>query len=165
MIEALKKMLGMTDAGTGAGAGAGRCQDVRRATCAVFLEMAMIDGEFTDAERARVLDAMQREHAVSAETAERLLETAEQERRHRIDLWQFTRLINEQYAHEDKLGLVKMLWRVVYTDGRLDQHEDYLVHKLSNLLNLTHKELIDAKVAVLHGCGKAPDPGLPGGGA
>jgi len=131
------------------------------ATCAVFLELALIDGEFTEAERKRVLDAMQREHALSPETADGLLRTAEQERSQRIDMWQFTRLINEQYSHEDKLGLVEMLWRIVYTDGRMDKHEDYLVHKLSNLLNLTHKELIDAKLAVLHGGGKASEKAPP----
>jgi hypothetical protein len=34
-------------------------------------------------------------------------------------------------------------------DGRLDKHEDYLMHKLSKLLNLYHGQLIDAKLRVL----------------
>jgi uncharacterized tellurite resistance protein B-like protein len=36
----------------------------------------------------------------------------------------------------------------VYADGKLDKHEDYLVHKLANLLRLTHKQLIEAKLKV-----------------
>jgi uncharacterized tellurite resistance protein B-like protein len=38
------------------------------------------------------------------------------------------------------------IWRIVYADGELSGHEDSLVHKLSFLLGLTHKQLIDAKL-------------------
>jgi len=41
-----------------------------------------------------------------------------------------------------------MVWDVVYADGKLDKHEDYLVHKLAALLRLTHKQLIEAKLKV-----------------
>ena len=34
--------------------------------------------------------------------------------------------------------------------GRLNAHEDYLMHKLEQLLRLTHTQLMDAKVGVLH---------------
>jgi hypothetical protein len=36
-----------------------------------------------------------------------------------------------------------------YTDNLLDAHEDYLVHKLARLLNLDHRELIEAKMKIL----------------
>ena len=42
--------------------------------------------------------------------------------------------------------MLEAVWRVVYADGRIDKHEDYLVHQLANLLRLRHKELIDAKI-------------------
>ena len=32
----------------------------------------------------------------------------------------------------------------------LDKHEDYLVHSLAKMLNLSHRELIDAKLRVLY---------------
>ena len=34
-------------------------------------------------------------------------------------------------------------------DGKLDRHEDHLMHRIARILNLTHPELIDAKVRVL----------------
>lgn len=33
----------------------------------------------------------------------------------------------------------------------IDEHEHYLMNKLSNLLRLSHKQVIDAKLKVLHG--------------
>ena len=43
-----------------------------------------------------------------------------------------------------------MVWKIAYADGRLDKHEDYLVHKLAKLLRLTHNQLIDAKLKIIH---------------
>ena len=68
-----------------------------------------------------------------------------------VDLWQFARLINETYSREEKIGIIETLWQVVFVDGKMDQYEDYLMHKMSKLLRLHHKELIDAKLKVLHG--------------
>ena len=66
-----------------------------------------------------------------------------------IDLWQFTNLVNENYSRYEKINIVEMIWKIVYADGKLDKHEDYLVHKLGKLLRLSHKELINAKLKVL----------------
>ena len=65
-----------------------------------------------------------------------------------IHLWQFTNAINEQFTKEQRISLIESIWKVIYTDDTLDKHEDYLVHKLQNLLRLSHKELIDAKLRV-----------------
>jgi uncharacterized tellurite resistance protein B-like protein len=42
---------------------------------------------------------------------------------------------------------MESVWRVIHIDGRLEGHEDHFAHKLANLLRLTHKELIDAKIS------------------
>ena len=47
--------------------------------------------------------------------------------------------------------LIEQLWQIVYVDGKMDKYEHYLMNKLSNLLRLSHKQLIDAKLKVLHG--------------
>ena len=77
-----------------------------------------------------------------------LLEASHEELKGRIDLWQFTNLINQNYSMEEKVRIIEAIWRVAYTDGKLDKHEDYLVHKLAKLLRLSHKQLIEAKVKV-----------------
>jgi uncharacterized tellurite resistance protein B-like protein len=125
--------------------------DVRVATCALLLEMAQTDGEYSGPERENIIRILKEDYSLSGEDAADLLEEAGRDLKESIDLWRFTRLINEHYTDEEKAGIVEMLWKIVYTDGHLDKHEDYLVHKVSNLLNLTHRELIDAKLKVLHG--------------
>ena len=67
------------------------------------------------------------------------------ERKESLDLWQFTNLINQSYSREEKLKVAETLWRVIYTDGKVDQHEEYLMRKLTYLLNLEHQDMIEAK--------------------
>jgi len=120
--------------------------DIRIATCALFLEMSYIDREFSDSEREYVVSILKRDFELSNEHAAALLEAARGELKESIDLWQFTNLINQNYSVEEKLQIIETIWRIAYTDGKLDKHEDYLVHKLAKLLRLNHKQLIDAKL-------------------
>jgi uncharacterized tellurite resistance protein B-like protein len=124
-------------------------KDVHTATCALFLEMANIDGEFSESEQNRILSLLKRDYLLSDEDALRLMEATNQELAQSIDLWQFTRIINQSYSNEEKMHIIQMLWKIVYADGTLDKHERYLVDKLSKLLRLSHQELIDAKMSAL----------------
>jgi len=65
-----------------------------------------------------------------------------------IDLWKFARIINKEYSVEEKVQTIEAVWRVIYADGRLDGHEDHLVHRLADLLRLSHSQLIEAKLRV-----------------
>ena len=118
------------------------------AMCALFLEMANIDGEFSDSEKKRIVSMMRSEYGLSDEIVGELMAAANEELEESIDLWQFTNLINQNYSPEEKSGIIEMFWKVAYADGRLDSHEDYLIHKLGNLLRLSHKQLIDAKLKI-----------------
>jgi uncharacterized tellurite resistance protein B-like protein len=152
MMDLFKKAFSRTTQDDPSGGQTGsRDDDVRIATCALFLEIANIDDEFSDEERDRILSIIRTEYGLSEDNALELARRAASELEGSVDLWQFTSLINENYTDEEKLRVAELLWRVVYADGKLDEHEDYLVHKLGSLLRLTHKQLIAAKLKVLHG--------------
>jgi len=123
--------------------------DVRIDACALFLEMGRVDGELSDAERSRVLAILKNEYHLSDGDALELIQAADQALEQSIDLWQFTKRINQRYSDQEKISIIQMLWKIVYADGTMDKHERYLVHKLSGLLRLSHEELIEAKLRVL----------------
>jgi uncharacterized tellurite resistance protein B-like protein len=125
--------------------------DIRIATCALFLEMANIDNEFSDSERESIISILKKEYYLSDEYVTNLIGATEKELKKSIDLWQFTNLINQNYPKDEKISIIEMVWKIVYADGALDKHEDYLVHKLAKLLRLNHKQLIDAKLKILYG--------------
>ena len=81
--------------------------------------------------------------------ADALLAEADKELEESVDLWQFARAINDNYTPDEKIEILEILWQIVYVDGKMDEHEHYLMNKLSSLLRLTHKQLIDAKLKIL----------------
>jgi len=119
------------------------------ATCVLMLEVAMVDEEFSDDERSRILEILRTRFELDGDSAENLLHHAEKARRDSSDLWKFTNQINQHCSNAEKMQIMEEVWRVIYADGTLHGHEDYVVHKMAKLLNLTHPELIDAKMAVL----------------
>jgi uncharacterized tellurite resistance protein B-like protein len=126
-------------------------QEVIVAVCALFLEMGRIDETFTDEEMAQVLTILTNKYGLSSQHADLLIQEAERELKESVDLWQFARVINDNYSIDEKEKLIERLWQIVYVDGKMDQYEHYLMNKLSRLLRLSHKQLIDAKLKVLHG--------------
>lgn len=119
------------------------------AACALLVEIAGIDKEFSETERKGIISILEEEFGLEDEMAMEVIELAGEELKDSVDLWQFTSLINKNYSPDEKMQLIELVWKVVYADGHLDKHEDYLVKKLSRMLNLSHKEMIDAKLKVL----------------
>ena len=127
----------------------GRCHNIQVATCAVLLEMAKIDGEFSEKEQEGLISILKTCYHLSDGDIEELIQASNQELEGSIDLWRFTSLINRNYTIDEKLRIIETLWEIAYADGKLDRHEDYLLHKLAELLHLTHKQLIEAKIKVI----------------
>lgn len=122
---------------------------VRVATCVILLEVARVDEEFSSEEKDHILHALRERFSLSEDEAQELIDASSESRRESVDLWSFTHRINEACGVEEKVHIIEEVWRVIYADGTLDGHEDYLAHKLAKLLNLTHPQLIEAKVKVL----------------
>ena len=150
MMDLLKKFFTKTTNDATAAESVGASLDVRIATCALLLEMAKIDGKFSELERKTVVEVLENSYQLSAERAAAFMEAADEQLEKSIDLWHFAKLINENYSTEEKIKIIEMVWQIIYTDGKLDKHEDYLAHKLATLLRLSHEQLIEAKLKVLH---------------
>jgi len=120
--------------------------DVHIACCALLLEMASIDGEFSEVEKEHIITILKNEYSISDEEAQSLIQTAGEEIKCSIDYWHFTNIINQNCSEEEKIRITETIWKVIYADGKMDGHEDYLVHNLAKCLRLSHKQLIDAKL-------------------
>jgi uncharacterized tellurite resistance protein B-like protein len=151
MIDLVRRFFEKGQGPGSADQGTTESHDVRVAVCALFLEMANIDGKFSASEQDHVISLLKRQYGLSDQHVVELMGASQKGLKDSIDLWQFTNLINQNYSRDEKIQIIEMVWQIVYADGRLDKHEDYLVHKLAKLLRLTHKDLIDAKLKVLRG--------------
>jgi len=120
-------------------------KDLRLAACALLLELAQADDEFTVDERQHLESAIRRQYGLDSAQAEKLIELAQEAREEAVDLWQFTNLIAENYSLGQKMVLAEIMWGLVYSDGDLADKEDYLMRKICNLLRLEPGYLSEAR--------------------
>ena len=121
-------------------------EQTRLAACVLLLEAAHINDECTAEELDHVIATLKNDFALEQDHVEDLIEMAHSERDNAIDLWQFTSHINQHFSQEQKMAIMEAVWRIIFADGKLDMHEDHFAHKLANLLRLSHREMIDAKL-------------------
>ena len=121
------------------------------AACALLLEVAHADGEFSDGERAHLEAVLERHFELPPESGRRVMELAERERNGAIDQYRFTSVLQERYDTGQKMVLAEIMWGLVLADGRIAEHEHYLTRKISNLLGLAPGYLSAAKAAAARG--------------
>jgi uncharacterized tellurite resistance protein B-like protein len=126
--------------------GPGREEKTRIAASVILLEAAHADHECTDDELDHVVETLSSDFDLSRKHVEDLLELAHRKRSQAVDLFEFTNHINNEFSHEEKKAVLESAWRIIYIDGQLEKHEDHFVRKLTHLLRLSHKEMIDAKL-------------------
>ncbi|MEX2154481.1 MAG: TerB family tellurite resistance protein [Gemmatimonadaceae bacterium] len=120
---------------------------VALAACALLLDIANADGEFSVAERKHLEEVLARHFGLSKEDGQRLLEIAEEERGRSVDHFRFTSVLLRNYDLGQKMVLAEVMWGLVLADGEIAEHEHYLTRKISNLLELQPAYLSTAKAA------------------
>jgi len=118
---------------------------IQLAACALLLELAWADDEFTASERAHLESVLLRHFNLDAAAASALIALADQERKQAVDLWQFTSLIARRYDLGQKMVLAEVMWGLILADGTVAEHEAYLVRKMANLLGLEAGYLSEAR--------------------
>ena len=117
------------------------------AACALLLDIAWADGEFSASERAHLEEVFSRHFGLAAEERERILALAEERRRRSVDHFEFTSVLHRDYDIGQKMVLAEVMWGLALADGQIADHEHYLTRKIANLLDLEPGYLSSAKAA------------------
>jgi uncharacterized tellurite resistance protein B-like protein len=122
-----------------------RHKQVQLAACALLLELAYADDEFSAEERRHIESTVGRHFGLEETDVAELLRLAEAERAQSLDHFQFTRLLAAEYDLGQKMVLAEVMWGVILADGRLSDHETHLVRKLASLMQLEPAYLAQAR--------------------
>jgi uncharacterized tellurite resistance protein B-like protein len=149
MLEAIRqfvtgRLLGAKDVATG-DAAQSNDRRLQLAACALLLELAYADDEFTPDERRHIEQMIGDQFALAEADVAELMRLAEAERSQSLDHFQFTRLIAAEYDLRQKMALAELMWGVILADGRLSDHETHLLRKLASLMQLEPAYLAQAR--------------------
>src|SRR5436190_177095 len=102
-----------------------RQDPLRMATAAILLEIAYADGTFTPAEDGDVVGYLERAFALHEDEARDLLSQAGELRARTIDHFALTNFIRKNSTLEQRIEIVRTMWRIVYSDRKLTDYEHY----------------------------------------
>lgn len=123
-------------------------KNLQIATCAIFLEIAYSDDNFSEVEKEKLFNILERQFNLSPSEVQQLIDYTEEVRKKSVSIYEFTEIINQHLNQEEKYKIVENLWRIILADNVINAYEEYFIRKISGNLNVSHTDLIAAKFAV-----------------
>jgi uncharacterized tellurite resistance protein B-like protein len=115
------------------------------ATAALLTRVATVHSEMSQARRAQ-LHAVLRSHFDLDDLATaKLLEESAAVDRTAVDLFQFTRQLNQLLNDDGRRRLVRMMWKVVYADGKVNELEDNIIWRVADLLGVSTRQRVELR--------------------
>ena len=148
MIEAIRRFFNERLVDTDSGAtdqASDRPSRIQLAACALLLELAHADDEFSTEERTHIQSTLARHFGLPQAGVAELIALAEAERSQSLDHFQFTRLIASEYDLGQKMVLAEVMWGVILADGKLSDHETHLLRKMASLMQIEPGYLAEAR--------------------
>jgi uncharacterized tellurite resistance protein B-like protein len=122
--------------------------DYRLAAAALLIHVMSVDGQETGAEQDMLQDLLKRQFDLDDDAVDELIAAATAADREAVDLYSFTSLINRSLDEEGRRRIVKMMWEIVYADGRMNEFEDNIVWRASDLLGVSQRDRVEMRLEV-----------------
>jgi uncharacterized tellurite resistance protein B-like protein len=126
----------------------------RLAATALLIHVVSLDGEPTSIEQRKLHSLIETRFGLDPGTADRLIASATRVEGEAVDLYHFTSVIMRSVNEEGRLGIVEMMWEMIYADGQVTEFEDNVVWRAADLLGISSRDRIDLKHRVAERQGK-----------
>ena len=108
-------------------------------------EIARSDGEIDDNELEVLMEEIKViSHKVNKDEDE-ILEIIEKYSKDSVSFYEFVEDINNDYTKDEKLSLLKFMWKIAYADGKLDVDEERLIRRLADLIKIKDMDVLKLK--------------------
>ncbi len=119
-----------------------------RACAALLIEIAFADKNFDEREKESLKESLLKSYTIDVETINEIINDAEKTVEESTSLYEYTRIVNDEFEYPQKLNLLENLWKVAYADETLDKYEEHLLRKISDLIHISHSDYINVKLKV-----------------
>ena len=114
---------------------------VQIAISTLMIQTAVYDGVFDEQEKSEILELIKKYFNFSEDQKLSLFKIAMKVNDDSNDMQQFTRTLNDNLSEEEKLNIIEMLWRIIISDGHIDDYENALIRKISGLLYISDRDV------------------------
>ena len=119
------------------------------ALAVLLIEVARSDDGVEDRAQGVIQRALALRFGLERSEVIRLIKAAEERATEATDLFHFTRVVVENFTEEERIGVIEMLWEVVYSDGVLTGDEDGLIRRVAGLIYVSDRDRGEARRRVM----------------
>jgi uncharacterized tellurite resistance protein B-like protein len=117
----------------------------RLATAALLVRVSTVDSDMSEARRRGLHCILKSRFGLDDLAADRLLDDARAAERNAIDLYQFTRQINDACDEEGRRRVVQMMWETAYLEGGLNGFEANVIWRTADLLGVPSRQRVELR--------------------
>ena len=121
--------------------------DVSLAAATLMMEVSWADHKISDEEMEVSAKRLSEIFSLDNHQANALLEEGKILVNESVGLQQFTSLLNENLAADQKFSIILALWEVARNDDLIDALEEHQIRNISELLYVPHSKFIEAKLS------------------
>ena len=114
---------------------------VQIAISTLMIQTAVYDGIFDEQEKSKILELIKNYFNFNEDQKLTLFEIAIKVNDDSNDMQQFTSVLNHNLSEEEKLNIIEMLWKIIISDGHIDDYENALIRKISGLLYISDRDV------------------------
>ena len=108
-------------------------------------EIARSDGEISEDELSVLMEEIEKISMKVGKEKSEILKIVEIHSKDSVSFHEFIEDINDNFSKDQKLSLLKFMWKTAYADGRLDVDEERLVRRVADLINIKDVEVLKLK--------------------
>jgi uncharacterized tellurite resistance protein B-like protein len=108
-------------------------------------EVARSDGAVSNEELNGLLSEIEKISRDVEKSSEEILELIKIYSVDSVSFYDFISDINTDFSKHEKLELIEYLWEVAYADNILDVHEERLIRRIADLINIKDMEVLKLK--------------------
>jgi uncharacterized tellurite resistance protein B-like protein len=106
-------------------------------TTALLIRVATVDAELSETRYRKLHSVVASTFDLSDENTSQLILHGMKLAREAVDLYRFTRQLNQLLDYRDRCHVVQMMWDVVCSDGAANDIEDNFIWRASDLLGVS----------------------------
>jgi len=108
-------------------------------------EIARSDGDIDSSELSVLMEEIEKIAKKVGKESLEILSIVESYSRDSVSFYEFIEDINKNYSKEEKLSLLRFLWKTAYADGSLDVDEERIVRRVADLIMIKDIEVLKLK--------------------
>ena len=115
------------------------------ASC-LMLEIAKADDNVKNKELIIIEEILIDYFKISKKYASEIVRASYKELENSIDIFKYANFLNHELDYEDKVDLIRCIFEVGYSDGKLHYLELHYIKIMSSLLNIENDDIVKAKL-------------------